>query len=335
MTQMADPTPLSIDIRPVSLENLARFRDLLRLCLNPNVEANYFQWKYLDNPAGQVVAFEAVHEGTIAGFYGMIPQRFRIANRVVKLYQSMDTMTHPNYQRRGLFVKLAQATYRHIEETEGALHALGIPGPTSYPGLVGSLKWVPAHYFPHIMAPAALLELRALWAAPVRLHTVDWQQPEPLQWVLDRLPQLRPVVPYWDIPTLHWRVAQHPLLQFKVHWIEHAGQPIGFVVTRSIHGRCFVEWLELTDTTLYTPLMPGILRALVRAWKAPWLFTWEPNVEVQARAYRAIGMFTNPFGRGPLQRKIPLCFMHKPDSMYEGMDLGDPNLYAVQPLVQD
>jgi hypothetical protein len=282
-----------------------------------------------------VVAYEALHEGTIAGFYGMIPQRFRVGDSLLRFYQSMDTMTHPDYQRRGLFVRLAEATYQQIEATEGALHAIGIPGPTSYPGFVGKLGWVAPHHFRQLMAPSAVLLVRGALGPRVRLHTVDWQRPKPLQQVLDHLPQLRPVAPYWDVPTLHWRLARHPLTQYRVQWVELAGRPVGWVVSRSIRGRCFVEWLELTDTALYSQLVPALLRAMVRDWNAAWLFTWEPSVAVQAAALRSAGLFANPLGRGPLKDRIPLILRHSPQGAFADMDLSDASLYALQPLVQD
>jgi GNAT superfamily N-acetyltransferase len=101
----------------------------------------YFQWKYLDNPAGKAIAYVAEADGKVAGFYGVIPEYWYIGGGKRILHQSMDTMTHPDHRGKGLFPKLAHMVFDRIREETGGLLVIGYPGPTSYAGFVHKLKW--------------------------------------------------------------------------------------------------------------------------------------------------------------------------------------------------
>src|SRR5690242_16349933 len=125
------PAQIDFEFKLVSTTNLMRFSEMAELSLGLKTSDKYFQWKYLDNPAGEVVAFEALHEGRPAAFYGVIPEFYTVKGERVKVYQSMDTMTHPDYQRRGLFTKLANMTYNYLVEKDGGVNLVGIPGSNS------------------------------------------------------------------------------------------------------------------------------------------------------------------------------------------------------------
>src|SRR5688572_26250181 len=103
-------------------QNLFKFRlydfekpeelaEIFELCFGQKFSSRYFNWKYLDNPAGKAIAFVAEHNNHIAAFYGVIPEYYLVNNKKEIVYQSMDTMTHPEYRKSGLFTKLANLTY--------------------------------------------------------------------------------------------------------------------------------------------------------------------------------------------------------------------------------
>jgi hypothetical protein len=94
---MTAPPVIQFEFRRAELTNFARYRDIMQACFGRRPDDEYFRWKYLQNPAGPLVAFEAVYEGEIAAFYGVIPWCFTVRGQHVPFYQSMDTMTHPRY----------------------------------------------------------------------------------------------------------------------------------------------------------------------------------------------------------------------------------------------
>lgn len=45
----------------VETTNLSRFTEIFHLCFGYRVDEKYFTWKYLENPAGNLIAFETVN----------------------------------------------------------------------------------------------------------------------------------------------------------------------------------------------------------------------------------------------------------------------------------
>jgi hypothetical protein len=120
--------------------------DLLRLFLESDktkVSREKFVKKYQTNYLGvSYVGYFAYDENNKpAAFYGVIPtEAHNKQGEPVLVAQSADTITHPNHQKKGLFVKLAEMTYQLA--TELNIHFLyGIPNYLSYPGFVKKLGW--------------------------------------------------------------------------------------------------------------------------------------------------------------------------------------------------
>jgi len=82
------------------------------------------------------------------GFYTVWPARVRLGREVILAGQSMDTMTHPDYQGRGIFVRLAQACY-DLATSRGYEIIYGFPNALSYPGFVHRLNWDHTGDIPH------------------------------------------------------------------------------------------------------------------------------------------------------------------------------------------
>ena len=136
-----------LEFRQFAFTDKEGFKETYKLCFDIDVSEEYLNWKYQSNPAGEVVAFAAFDGDTMAAFYGVIPETYLFNGKPKRIYQSMDTMTHPNYQRRGLFGKLANLTYNRIAEIENELKIVGIAGSSSYPGFVKKLNWTDIHQF--------------------------------------------------------------------------------------------------------------------------------------------------------------------------------------------
>src|SRR4051794_4405879 len=85
----------------------AVFGEVDRDKLRPDV----WRWQFVDNPAGRGFIRLAEHDGAVVGQYAAIPTRFRVrdaAHAGQTWALSCDTMTHPRYQKQGMFVTLAR-----------------------------------------------------------------------------------------------------------------------------------------------------------------------------------------------------------------------------------
>jgi hypothetical protein len=78
--------------------------------------------------------------GYPAAFYGIIPMIGKYNGESILIGQSADTLTHPNHQKKGLFVYLANKTYK-LAKQEGVKFLYGLPNSNSYPGFINKLNW--------------------------------------------------------------------------------------------------------------------------------------------------------------------------------------------------
>lgn len=120
--------------------------DLMRLFLESDkskVSKNKFLKKYDTSFLGVgYVGFLAYDEkNKPAAFYGVIPTLALDRNgQSVLIAQSADTITHPNHQKKGLFVTLAEMTYA-LAKTLNIQFLYGIPNYLSFPGFIKKLGW--------------------------------------------------------------------------------------------------------------------------------------------------------------------------------------------------
>lgn len=119
--------------------------DLSRLfkISNKKVSLKYLSRKYDTISFGQAyigfIAYD-ISSNQPAAFYGVIPVLANLNGKDVLIAQSADTLTHPDFRKRGLFVKLAKMTYDLCSEC-GIHYLYGIPNYNSFGGFVKKLDW--------------------------------------------------------------------------------------------------------------------------------------------------------------------------------------------------
>ncbi|VVE01987.1 hypothetical protein PHO31112_02182 [Pandoraea horticolens] len=122
-------------------ESLRRYQTLFSLCF-PRAEkfkhSEFLKWLYFENPEGHVVGFDAFDGDRLIAHYACIPTTIRLRGDVVRALLSLNTATHPDFQGKGLFSKLADMTYRHAADL-GFDCVYGVANANSTPGFVRKL----------------------------------------------------------------------------------------------------------------------------------------------------------------------------------------------------
>jgi GNAT superfamily N-acetyltransferase len=98
----------------------------------------YLRWLYLENPLGPAVGFNAIADGRLAAHYVCTRARIRFDGRPVPALLSLNTATHPDFQGKGLFTRLAERTYAAGAE-EGMALVYGVANANSTPGFLRKL----------------------------------------------------------------------------------------------------------------------------------------------------------------------------------------------------
>lgn len=128
------------EIRKVSIELLSEYVNLFRASFPAakNFNLDYLSWLYLENPCGEVVGFDAFQGGTLAAHYVGVPVKYMIEGCSRLGLLSLNTATHPAHQGKGLFTRLAEATYDHAANN-GYEFVIGVANANSTPGFVRKL----------------------------------------------------------------------------------------------------------------------------------------------------------------------------------------------------
>jgi GNAT superfamily N-acetyltransferase len=87
------------------------------------------------------LAFEGDH---VASYYGVFPIKMIYKEVEYLAAQSGDTLTHPHYQKKGLFTHLAKECYQ-LAQKESIQFVFGFPNKNSLPGFQKKLNWICEH----------------------------------------------------------------------------------------------------------------------------------------------------------------------------------------------
>lgn len=120
---------------------LAAYAALFDACFPAAIgklNAAYLTWLYRDNPSGAVVGFDAWEGGVLAAHYACVPGAAVVNGHMARVLLSLNTATHPRFQGKGLFTKLADATYQKAA-SNGFDAVYGIANANSTPGFLRKL----------------------------------------------------------------------------------------------------------------------------------------------------------------------------------------------------
>lgn len=100
-------------------------------------------------------------EGIPVAYYGVIPCFLQDGNKKILAAQSADTMTHPQYRFKGLFVELSHMTFDLCRQ-EGIQILFGFPNQNSLHGAIHKLGWKMTHTMDCFMIPVRTVPLQKL-----------------------------------------------------------------------------------------------------------------------------------------------------------------------------
>lgn len=326
-----------LEYRQFAFTDKNGFIETYRLCFDVDVSEAYLNWKYRSNPAGEAVAFAAFDGETMAAFYGVIPETYLVNSTPKRIYQSMDTMTHPNYQRRGLFGKLAKMTYDRVAEIEGELKLVGIPGTTSYPGFVKKLSWMDIHQFKYTFCQKHIFKASGFFSrtAKIEIKPITAMTDSLAEFLDNRQISAKPIQPSVSSAFFDWRVFKNTNKKFDVVEIIDGDKTVGACVyTTPETDRCFINFLAFTEEKMFAEDTRAVIGYLFDKTGASYIFTWEPITDEFHKALKKNGFITNPFDKGMFSYRIPLIIRAEPD-VIDGLNWLNVVNYDVQPLMQD
>jgi hypothetical protein len=170
-------------LRPAREGDLAELIALRERTFGRRISPAEWRWKLAGQPS-PVANVWVVEAGERLVFqYAGIPTRVRHHGSDALAMVSVDTMTDPDYRRRGLFTSMAAETYSHWRRA-GVAFVLGMPNEKSGPG-AKVLGFV----------PVSELRLWVRWLDPFRILTAaaGWRRPRPSPEIDDAVDDARSV----------------------------------------------------------------------------------------------------------------------------------------------
>ena len=287
-------------IRPYEDEDLDEVLAVLRASLGESPllrrSPELFHWKHIDNPFGRSVILLATEGDRIAGVRAFMRWNLTaVDGSIVRCVRAVDTATHPDFQRRGIFSTLTLAAIDAATD-EGVHLVFNTPNPKSGAGYL-KMGW--AEVGPIGVQIRPTMGLWSRTADPDRL-------PDPSDW-------LDPVVAASDLPLrsrpstglrtvrdadyLKWRFASHPTARYF-----RAGSGDSAAVLRpNVRNRR----RELVMSDLVGADVGGAARAAAKANRAAYMAGWfSPGSPERAAAIRA--------GLIPVPRVTALTLLCRP-----------------------
>jgi hypothetical protein len=141
------------------------------------ITADHWMWKLRPEPHSIDNVWLAVSEDKPIFQYAGIPMRFNLAHRPVQAIVSVDTMTAPEFRRRGLLTQVAEKAYSTWRDAAVAF-VIGLPN-ENWGTRARALGWqplFPLQWLVRPLRPEIMLARRMKWPAlrHMRLAGVVW-----------------------------------------------------------------------------------------------------------------------------------------------------------------
>ena len=185
----------------------------------------FWRWKHESSPFGRSPVWVAEADGRIIGLRAFLRWRWRLGERALTAVRAVDTATHPDWQRRGVFWQLTRQALDHLSD-EGCEFVFNTPNRRSGAGY-RKLGWRQAlkpsilvrAVKPLRMAGAALRggkkrRAASLGALPRVERLFKWARLDELLERYDRDWQSRLYTPR-DRDYLAWRYRDVPEIDYR------------------------------------------------------------------------------------------------------------------------
>jgi len=235
-------------------------RELYGLVFDESMSREKWDWLYHRNPCGDRVIIVAEANGKLVGQSTMLPLHMKVGNDQGVGTLTLNVMTHPNYQGRGIFTALARGAQQLAAEKRMVV-TYAFANENSYPAFIRRLGWVdlgptaPVYVRPlntasllrakfgplsSVMAPLAhavyLLLARPVTKALPHGWTVTSALGFDPRWdaVWERVAPRLPIAVVRDRRYLQWRYVEHPVAKYDIIAAERHGELGGYCILRGV-----------------------------------------------------------------------------------------------------
>lgn len=274
---------------------------LMKDCFGLELDIEYFEWKYLHNPAGEFVGFVAIsEENEISAYYGVIPETYKIDEEIKVIYQSCDTMTHSKHRRKGLFKHLANACFDYLRERE-KLFVMGFGGGQSTPGFI-KFGWTHCFDIRNYFYPLQFTFLARMYKN-VNENIEKLEEFEGISDLIIKSNFQARVHSHKTLDVFNWRIS-NPRYKYEVLSYKENKEYLGYICFYKQANKIF-----LFDYYFKTPKsrkeLFHKLKSILFENKFKGIVAFCQENSAFSKPLKENNFIANPFSRGPLSEKTP------------------------------
>ena len=282
----------------------------------PSIPKNedWWQWKYQRKSAGEPIVLVAEAGDEIIGHDAFISWRFKLAEQNVLAYQVVDAITHPDYQKQGIFTTLDSMLLAEAK-ARGAPFAVGFPNRLTWSTNL-KIGWQVGARLPYlfkILNPLGIIyrkfistniDRKSDFPSPISGDTennIEFRllsnENENNMW--KQVESTKPLMTIRDYTFLKWRYEENPRVAYYRVTYEEQGKIKGYIVFRFkiIGGLRMVVIVDFIVPAHRYDIAKYLLKTAeskIRSARADCIFTIMSQGTVQLRALIRKGFFHLP-----------------------------------------
>lgn len=188
----------------------------------------YWNWRFRSNPFfDNPMIYLMWHEDKLIGHYAVSPIEMIIDGQIKLTALSMTTMTHPEYNGKGIFSKLAESLYNKLKTLNFSM-VWGFPNLNSHYGFVKNLKWNDIATIP--MLSANIVEYKTInpLVKFFEINKFEAKHSYSLNTKNNKKVKINKTIDY-----LNWRYLLNPDFEYKILELENNGSFIIYKILKS------------------------------------------------------------------------------------------------------
>ena len=264
---------------------------LMNLALGRTAEVQrdvaYWNWKHERNPCGPSLVLLAKVAGQLVGMRSFLRWNLRVHDQILPVAKPVDTVTHPEFQRRGIFRLLTQEACQRAAAA-GVCFLFNTPNQNSRPGYL-QLGWREVGRLPvrvclrrPLVISTSLLRSWFGGKRPAARLSCKCTLPSAAEVLADRagieallaaLPLETCATTVRSYPWLRWRYGEHPHADYRAVAFREGGELAGLAFCRMRERRGLAE--AIVDDVLVREdreqTMAALIQQLLRAIGADYI----------------------------------------------------------------
>ncbi len=317
-----------MEILDLASSRRAEMFALLRVCLGEREtvrrDERFWNWKHERSPFGVSTVLLGDEDGRLVGLRAFLRWRWEAGGQAYSAVRAVDTVTHPQFQRRGIFNRLTLAGLEVARSDEVAF-VFNTPNKNSLPGYL-KMGWRRVGRIPMQLRvlrplrfaaglsgaklalqsalernPASLPPNEACWLSAPMPAAVFLEQAEGLETLIERDAALRGsgLTTSRSCAFFRWRYAEHPYVSYYVESLEQEGRLKGVLIWRT-NARFGLREVALCDLLLAerdSAVVAALVAGVRNRLRADYLIAHFGAGSSHRELLRGCGFFTFP-GQG-------------------------------------